>query len=45
MYCNYCKFCKINFIDSYYKHVTDPLHRELLVKNYYDVIKSQYSGR
>lgn len=43
--CNYCKFCKCDFAETYYKHMVDPVHRELLVKNYYEVIKHQYSSR
>ena len=43
--CTFCKFCKCDFTGTYYDHAVDATHRNLLVKNYYDVIKNQYSRR
>ena len=40
---SFCKFCKCDFTGTYYEHAVDATHRDLLVKNYYDVIKNQYT--
>ena len=42
---NYCKFCKCDFIGTYYEHAVDSAHKEFLIKNYDEVIKHRYSNR
>ena len=42
---NYCKFCKCDFIGTYYEHAVESVHKEFLIKNYDEVIKHRYSNR
>ena len=42
---NCFKFCKCDFIGTYYEHAVDSAHKEFLIKNYDEVIKCRYSNR
>ena len=42
----YCRFCKINYLDTYIDHVlNNKSHEELLKLNIDNIIKCQYSRK
>jgi len=42
----YCKFCNCQYETTYFEHAIDnKIHRDLLIKNYDEIIKNQYSKK